>query len=127
MDTLIDKAKTEFLKTIKDFGSDPFTLEGHGREVEKWAKKLLSFYPQADKEIVLLSVWLHDLGHYPINPNEDHAITSERKAVDFLKKEGYDPAKEKQILHCVRAHRCKDVLPKQLKLKLSPAQIRRVI
>jgi len=65
-----------------------------------------------------LGVWLHDYGHYPINPNEDHAITGERKAKAFLKKEGFNKEKTKQVLHCIRSHRCKDVMPQTIEAKI---------
>jgi hypothetical protein len=61
---------------------------------------------------------MHDLGHYPLPAEIDHAILSEKLAQKFLKKEKYLDKKTKQVLHCVRAHRCKDVLPKTLEARI---------
>ena len=118
MQPIVEKAKKVFLDNVKANGSDPYTHENHVFEVERWAKKLLKTNPTADEEVLLLSVWLHDFGVYPINPNEDHAITGERKAKEFLSKENYDKDKTEKVLHCIRSHRCKDVMPKTLEAKM---------
>ncbi len=85
--------------------------------MEKWANFLLEKYPKADKEVTLLSVWLHDIGHYPIRKT-DHAIRSEKVAKNFLMKEKVDEKKIKEILHCVRSHRCKDIQPESLEARI---------
>ena len=118
MTLIIEKAKTKFLQMVKDFGSDPYNLLPHVPEAEKWAKFLLKKYPQADEEVVLLAVWLHDLGHYPIPTDVDHAIRSEERAIKFFKKEKYSEDKMNKVLHCVRSHRCKDVMPESLEAKI---------
>ncbi len=120
MTAIIEKAKELFLQVIGDFGSDPYGLSSHVPEVEKWARKLLKKHPDADEEIVLLSVWLHDIGHYP--PTEsDHAVRSEERAKAFLEKEDYPAEQMGRVLHCVRAHRCKDVMPASFEAKLVAA------
>lgn len=118
MDIIIEKAKGKFSQMVKDFGSDPYHLLTHVPEAEKWAHFMLSKYPQADKEVVLLSVWLHDIGHYPIPTEIDHAIRSEELAKEFLEHEKYDKGKMNKVLHCIRAHRCRDVIPKLLEAKI---------
>jgi len=54
-----------------------------------------------EKEIVLLSGWLHDIG-YTVGKtkHEDNSIVI---AKDFLTKEGYDEYKIQQILACINA------------------------
>jgi hypothetical protein len=118
MSEIVEKAKQLFLENISKHGSDPYTLEDHVFEVEKWAKKLFISNPLANEEIVSLGAWLHDFGHYPINPEEDHAITSERKAKEFLEKENYDKSKTEKVLHCIRSHRCRDVMPETIEAKI---------
>ncbi|MDD3264178.1 MAG: HD domain-containing protein [Candidatus Nanoarchaeia archaeon] len=115
MDTIIEKAKQLFLKSIDNFGSDPYRLKTHVPEVERWAKYLLTKY-KADKEIVLISVWFHDIGHYPLPYNEDHAIRSEKIAKQFLENNNY--TKTKEVLHCIRAHRCNDIPPETIEAKI---------
>jgi len=118
MSSIIEKAKSEFLKIVSDFGSDPYHLLPHVPEAEKWARKMLKKYPEADEEIVFLAVWLHDFGHYPIPTEIDHAVRGEERAKNFLEKENYSRDKVKKVLHCVRSHRCKDVMPETIEAKI---------
>lgn len=118
MSSIIEKARAEFLKMVDDFGSDPYHLLPHVPEAEKWAKLMLKRYSGANEEVVLLAIWLHDLGHYPIPTEIDHAIRSEQRAKEFLEKENYPVDKMEKVLHCVRAHRCKDVMPETLEAKI---------
>lgn len=67
--------------------------------------------------MILLSVWLHDIGHYPI-PTDDHAIISEQIARDFFEKEKVDKELADKVLHCVRSHRNRDVKPATFDAKL---------
>lgn len=118
MSEIIEKAKKEFYQIVERFGSDPYRLLPHVPEVEKWAKYMLEKYPDANDEIVLLGVWLHDIGHYPVPTEIDHAIRSEERAKDFLEKENYPKDKIDKILHCVRSHRCRDIMPNSLEAKI---------
>jgi len=118
MDTIIDKARKNFFQMIEDFGSDPYHLRSHVPEVERWAKNLLKKFPEADSEVVLLAVWMHNLGHYPIPTEIDHAIRSEERAKEFLEKLNYPNDKIGKVLHCVRAHRGRDVIPNSIEAKI---------
>lgn len=118
MKNIIDKAKTEFLRVVINFGSDPYNLLPHVPEAEKWARYMFKKYPQANQEVVLLAVWLHDIGHYPIPTDVDHAVRSEQQAKEFLIKQNYPTEKMKEVLHCVRAHRCSDVMPETIEAKI---------
>lgn len=118
MSEIINKAKQEFHQMVEQFGADPYHLLSHVPEVEKLARHVLKKYPEADEEIVLLSVWLHDLGHYPMPTEIDHAVRSEERAKIFLEKENYPKDKMEKVLHCVRSHRCSDVMPNSLEAKI---------
>lgn len=115
---ILSKAKEKFFQMITDYKSDPFYLKLHVPEAEKWAKHLLKKYPDLDAEVVLLAVWLHDIGHYPVNSEEDHAIISEKRAKTFLEEQNYSKNKMNKVLHCIRAHRCKDVMPNTFEAKI---------
>jgi HD superfamily phosphodiesterase len=118
MQNILDKVKIEFFKMIDDFGADPYDLRAHIREMEKWARFMLGKYPKANGEIVMLSVFLHDIGHYPIAVNADHAVTGEQRARVLLSQQNYPKDKMEEVLHCVRAHRCSDVIPQTLEAKI---------
>jgi len=113
---MIEKAKEHFFKTIKP-DVDIYNLLGHVPEAEKWANKLCDAHKEADREVVLLAVWLHDTAYYPLD-EVDHAIKSEKMAREFLEKENYPKDKMEKVLHCVRSHRCRDVEPVTLEAKI---------
>ncbi len=119
---MIEKAKLHFLESFKR-KKNPiyYYLPKHVAEAEKWAKKILQKYPEADKEIVLLSVWLHDIGQATGDNDNDHAVESEIETKRFLAEIGMKPEKVEKVAHCVRAHRCKDVQPETLEAKLLAA------
>jgi hypothetical protein len=118
MSDIINKTKDRFLEMIKNDNEDRYHLVSHIEELERWANFMCDSYPEADKEVVMLSVYLHDIGHYPINLDTDHAVVGEKRAREFLTKQKYPDDKMKKVLHCVRAHRCKDVLPETLEAKI---------
>lgn len=114
---LIEKAKQLFLKRIADHGEDPWELSIHVQEAEKWANKILNKYTEDNKDVIMLSLWLHDIGHYPI-PVEDHAIVSETIAKKFFIEENVDRELVNKVLHCVRSHRNRDIKPNSMEAKL---------
>lgn len=115
---IIIKAKKLFQIHIKKVGYDPYGLVSHVEEVEKWANYLCDQHKKADREVVMLGVWLHDYGHYPLPADMDHAIRSEQWSRRFLKRQKYPISKMSKVLHCIRAHRCKDVLPQTIEAKI---------
>lgn len=120
---LIEKAKKYFYKVIEETNPDVYNLTVHIPEAERWAKCIAKKYPDADEEVLLLAVWLHDISHYlamreSYKENQDHAVLSEKMAKEFLKEEGYNPQKLEMVAHCIRSHRCKDVMPSTLEAKL---------
>lgn len=105
-----------FDRYIKN-NDDIYNLKEHIVELEKLAEKIVQKFPDLDKEILLLAIYFHDIGYYPINPNEDHAITGERIAREFLERERYSQKKMINVLHAIRSHRCKDIMPETLEAK----------
>lgn len=119
---IIERAKLHFLRSFKKKKQPIYSyLPKHVAEAEKWAQRILQKYPKADKEIVLLSVWLHDIGQATENNNHDHAVESEIETRRFLAEIGLDSEKIKKVAHCVRTHRCRDVQPKTLEAKILAA------
>lgn len=114
---IIEEAKQYQRQIIADYGRDPYNLLSHFKEMESWAEKLLQMFPEADRQVVLLAVWLHDSGHYKGDPEIDHAIKSEKIAREFLA-DKLDKKTLDRVCNAVRAHRCKDVQPKKIEERI---------
>jgi len=114
---IVEKAK-KYCLSIIDESDDIFSLVTHLPEAEKWAEKICDLRPEADREVVLLTVWLHDVSHYVGDRDTDHAVRSEKMAKEFLEKNQYDPKKLPMVLHGVRSHRNRDVAPETIEAKI---------
>jgi 23S rRNA maturation-related 3'-5' exoribonuclease YhaM len=96
-------------------------LPKHVAECEKWAKRVLESHPEANQEIVLLAVWLHDIGQAFSPKEEDHAVKSEREARRFLSEIKYPSDLLNRVVHCIRSHRNKDVPPESIEARIMAA------
>ena len=114
---IVQKAK-EYCLDVVSSHEDIFDLKSHIPEAEKWAKLILADHPKANEEVVLLSVWLHDVSHYVGDRDSDHAVRSEKMAREFLAKEGYFADKIEKVASCVRSHRCRDIQPETVEGKI---------
>lgn len=119
MSGIIQKCREHFIKTFK---SDPeplyLTAIEHINKVEAWAMEIAKDYPEVDLEVLLCSVWLHDIGFFTEQKFEDHAIGSEVEARRFLGLNQMEDRKIDRIAHCVRTHRCRDILPESIEAKI---------
>lgn len=119
---IVNQTKEYFLQRAKkNFNLDNYYLERHVNEVERWAKKILEIKVDANREVVLLGVWLHDIGQLIGYKEIDHAINSEIEARRFLGEKGVEIGVIEKVAHCVRAHRCKDIQPNTLEAKIVAA------
>ena len=94
--------------------SNPFGMNAynhHFKSVVMYAEQLAEIR-NADKEIVLISAWLHDIasikGEY-----EEHHIVGQKYAEDFLKKHNYPKEKIEKVKHCIYAHRGSRNIPRE--------------
>jgi len=117
MADMINLSKKFFYDWLKKYPNGPYKYDFHVPEVERWAKFILKNHPEIDAEVVLISVWLHDIGSYSIS-KKDHAVVGESIARKFLKKHEYNVTETEKVLHCIRAHRCRDVIPQSKEAKL---------
>lgn len=115
---IISKVKYYFLKTFERSKKGYPFLPRHVEKVEKCCEKFLNQYPNANKEVVILSVWLHDIGQNIDNSNDDHAVQSEIEARKILSSLNCDKKLIEMVAHCVRAHRCRDVQPQSIEAKI---------
>ncbi len=113
-ENIIQKSKEYFLSKALD---DKVSVKDHVFEASMWAEKIFKKYPKANREVLLISVWLHDIGYFMGEKTIDHAVKSEGIADEFLG-DSIDEDLKKNILHCIRSHRNKDVVPETLEAKL---------
>lgn len=114
-ESIIQKSKEYFLSKVLD---DKVSVKDHVFEAEKWAEKILIKYPEANREVLLTSVWLHDIGYFMGEKTIDHAIKAEKIADKFLTEQKVDEDIKKRVMHCIRSHRNRDIAPETLEAKL---------
>lgn len=112
------KLESEVASSLKPDSKKWSYLPRHLTQVERWAKRLLQEHPEALGEVVLASVWLHDVGLLTGPDETDHAVNSEIEARRFLTTIGADENFIARVSHCVRAHRCRDVQPETIEAKI---------
>ena len=112
---------SQIKKTVKDecvAGGLDWFWDVHLLEVEKCAKMLLEKLPKADKEIVMLGVWLHDLQRIR-KINGDHCKTGAVEAQRVMQEFGYSSDKVQAVREIILAHSCEGKLtPKTLEGKI---------
>ncbi len=79
---------------------------GHLSRVWANARAIALDEPQVDWPVLEAAVWLHDLVNLPKDsPDRARASTlSAAAAVDFLRADGFDPAKLEAVAHAIAAH-----------------------
>lgn len=79
---------------------------GHLSRVWANARAIALDEPQVDWPVLEAAVWFHDLVNLPKDsPDRARASTlSAAAAVDFLRADGFDPAKLEAVAHAIAAH-----------------------
>ena len=98
----------------------------HQREVVNYAEKLLKIYKQADRRIVIISCWLHDIAHYYARGSKEisavkptHHIDGAAIAEKFLQNYQITPTEIAAIKNCILCHRNKKpFVPKTINEKI---------
>lgn len=98
----------------------------HQKEVVESANDLLKLYPKADKKIVLIACWLHDIAHYYAKNEKEilavkksHHIDGARIAGDILENYKLSQDEIEKVKNCVLRHRNhQDYAPKTLEEKV---------
>jgi len=109
-DFVIEEAKT----TTK---IDSWFLPQHLMEVERFANVLCDKFPEADRDIVGLGVWFHDIGRLR-GQDEGHDVYGAEEAKRVLDDKDFDSGKIEKVYAVCRSHRCKDVKPESLEAKI---------
>jgi HD superfamily phosphodiesterase len=114
---MINKIKNQIKKECEENNFSWF-YHTHLLAVEKNAKFLLEKLPKANKEVVLLGVWLHDLQRIR-KLKGDHAKTGAREAVKVLYNYNLDKNIVKHVKDIILSHPCKSgITPKTLEAKI---------
>lgn len=102
---IIEKVKSyveeECRKDTSLYGYDPFPF--HFALVAEYAGRLADELG-ADKEVLLVAAWLHDIGSIIVG-RADHHLTGARIAEEKLREFGYDEAKIGLVKACILHHR----------------------
>ncbi|NOY89498.1 MAG: HD domain-containing protein [FCB group bacterium] len=109
------KAIIEEAKKSKHISS--WFLPRHLMEVERCANRLCDKYSQADRDIVCLGVWFHDIGRLR-GYDKKHDIYGAEEARKILSQAGLPSAKIEKVYEVCRSHKCEDVQPKSLEAKI---------
>jgi uncharacterized protein len=91
----------ESLKPSSKYGYEPFLY--HFIPTVKYALELADELG-ADREVVEISAWLHDIGSV-INGREDHHLTGMQIAEEKLKELDYPLEKIEMVKRCILNHR----------------------
>lgn len=93
--------ESECKKPTSKYGYEPFVY--HFTPVVQYAEKLADELG-GDKEVIIISAWLHDIGSI-IHGREDHHITGAKIAEDKLTELGYPAEKIELVKKCIANHR----------------------
>ncbi len=118
--SIIDEARAEVEQILNEVDREVFKYHNldHTLEVANAAEEILSEmdFSEEEKEIVMVSAWFHDAGYSKNYFN--HEADSKKLAKEFLKKQGWDKGKIKQVEECIEAtrfpHKPKDKLSEVL-------------
>ena len=89
----------------------------HLLAVEKNTKFLLARVPKANKEIVMLGAWLHDLQHVK-KMKGNHEQIGASEAGKILKKFNYSLKEIKKVKEIISTHSCNKKQPKSVEAKI---------
>ena len=107
--------ESECKKPSSNYGYDPFLY--HFIPVVEYSEKLAGKLG-AEKEIVIIAAWLHDIGSI-IHGRKDHHITSAKIAEEKLSEFGYTAEKIEKVRDCIISHRgSQQISPKTLEAKI---------
>lgn len=101
VDEIKNYVESECKKPTSKYGYEPFLF--HFPFVVKYAQEL-ALELGADREVVSLAAWLHDIGSI-IHGREDHHITGAKIAEEKLKELNYPQEKIDLIKKCILNHR----------------------
>lgn len=114
----IQKVKTQIKQEcLKSKNIPNWFYKDHLSQVEKNAKELLEEKSSADKEVVLLGVWLHDLQRIR-GIKGDHQKIGAIEAEKVMKQYSYDKGMIEKVKNIILSHSCSNKKPSSLEGKI---------
>lgn len=108
---IIGACRKEVRGLAQKNGAESF-CRTHQKEIIDSAKDLLKFYPKAQKEIVFIACWLHDIAYYCAGRGEsikkvrrNHHVRGAEIAAGFLEPFSLDYREKELIKKCILNHR----------------------
>jgi len=118
MDKRISQIKQKMKKECFESNKNKdWFFNSHLLVVEKNAKFLLSKMPDANKEVVMLDVWLHDLQHIR-EIKGDHEKVGAGEAENVLKEFKYNNEIIRKVKEIILTHSCANNRPKSVEGKI---------
>jgi len=98
---IVSNLREKVIKEAKESTQiDDWFLSQHLMEVERFANLLCDKYPDADRDVVGLGVWYHDIGRLR-GQDEGHDVYGAEEAKKVLGKEGFAPDKLREFMKFV--------------------------
>jgi len=115
----VEKIKQQIKKECAKSKTVPdWFFKRHLSGVETFALKLLKRLPNANREVVLLAVWLHDLQRIR-GLKGNHAKAGAAEAKKVLREYGYDQSVIKAVKSVILSHSCNSkTMPKTVEEKI---------
>ncbi|MDD4381797.1 MAG: HD domain-containing protein [Candidatus Dojkabacteria bacterium] len=113
MNDIVKQAQEYVLRECKK-KTNPFGMNAynhHFKSVVMFAGQLATMR-NADREIVLVSAWLHDIASIK-GAYERHHVIGQKYAEEFLKKHNYPKERIAKVKHCIYAHRGSKDIPRE--------------
>lgn len=115
---LVNKIREAVTKEANDSKEiESWFLPFHILEVEHFANKLCDAHPEADREVVVLSVWFHDIGRFR-GIEDDHDVYGAEESKKVLSQEGVSEEIIDKVYEACRSHRCDEIKPKEIEAKI---------
>jgi HD superfamily phosphodiesterase len=114
----VERIKTKIKNECHNLGRiEPWFYNSHLLAVEKYSQFLLKKLPQADKEVVLLGVWLHDTQRVR-GIKGDHEKVGAAQAKKIMLEYGYSLKTIKKVQNIILTHTCSKTQPVTLEGKI---------
>jgi len=96
---------------------DDWFLDGHLMEVERLANWLCDVYPEANRDVVGLGVWFHDIGRLR-GIDDGHDVYGANEAKKIMSGKGFSELVTDKVYDVCRTHRASDAKPISLEAKI---------